>query len=85
MPQPDGHIIIKAYTNRQDSVVVEVADNGTPIADDVAPQIFTPFFTTKKGGNGIGLSVSRQIMRSMGGMLELVKTGNITTFRLTFI
>lgn len=83
---PDGgHIFIKAYTNQHDSVVVEVADDGTPIADDIAPQIFTPFFTTKQGGSGIGLSVSRQIMRSMGGMLELVRTEGPTTFRLTFL
>ncbi len=83
---PDGgHIIIKAYTNKQDSVVVEVVDDGTPISDDIAPQIFTPFFTTKQGGNGIGLSVSRQIMRSMGGMIELVRGEGLTTFRLTFL
>lgn len=81
---PGGHIIIKAYTGGFDSVVVEVTDDGAQIPDDIAAQIFTPFFTTKAGGNGIGLSVSRQIMRTMGGMLELVRGDGLTTFRLTF-
>lgn len=79
-----GHIAIKAYTNSHDAVVIDISDDGEPIPDEVASQIFTPFFTTKSGGSGIGLSVSRQIMRSMGGILELAGTGDMTTFRLTF-
>lgn len=80
----DGHIAVRAYTNRQDAVVIDVCDDGEPIPDDIAAQIFTPFFTTKKGGNGIGLSISRQIMRTMGGMLEWAGEGKWTIFRLTF-
>lgn len=81
---PGGHIFIKAYTGSHDSVVIDVSDDGPQIPDVVAAQIFTPFFTTKPGGSGIGLSISRQIMRTMGGMLELAESGRLTTFRLTF-
>ncbi len=82
---PDGgHIIVKAYTNSHDNVVMDVSDDGVRIPDDIVAQIFTPFFTTKPKGSGIGLPISRQIMRTMGGMLELVRTGSLTTFRLTF-
>lgn len=80
----EGHIAVRAYTNRHDAVVIDVCDDGEPIPDDIAAQIFTPFFTTKKGGNGIGLSISRQIMRAMGGMLEWANEGKWTIFRLTF-
>lgn len=80
----NGHIAVSAYTGGHDNVTIDVSDNGAPIADDVAAQVFVPFFTTKKGGNGVGLSVSRQIMRAMGGMIELVRDGETTTFRLTF-
>ncbi len=61
---------IKAWTEG-DVVTIEVANDGPSIADDVAQQIFVPFFTTKAGGSGIGLSVSRQIMRLSHGSLTL--------------
>lgn len=81
---PGGHICMRAGTGSHDSVVIDVSDDGAPIPEAVAAQIFTPFFTTKPGGSGIGLSISRQIMRAMGGMLELAESGRLTTFRLTF-
>lgn len=79
-----NHIIVAAYTGGHDNVTIDVCDDGKPIADDVAAQIFVPFFTTKQGGSGVGLSVSRQMMRAMGGMIELVRENGKTTFRLTF-
>lgn len=80
----NNHIVVAAYTGEHDNVTIDVSDDGKPIADDVAAQIFIPFFTTKKGGSGIGLSISRRIMRTMGGMLELVRSNETTTFRVTF-
>src|SRR5574344_6638 len=79
-------IRIKAYTGADDSVMVEVSDNGPKIPHDVAEHIFVPFFTTKKDGSGIGLSISRQIMRLSGGTLTLRSdtASGITTFVLKF-
>lgn len=69
--QTDKHIWIKAYTDEHEAVCMEVANNAGLIPDDVASHIFVPFFTTKKEGSGIGLSLSRQIMRISGGSLSL--------------
>lgn len=80
----NGNITIKAYTGEHDNVTIDISNDGPAIPPDVAAHIFVPFFTTKKQGSGIGLSISRQIMRTMGGMLELVKDSKPTTFRLIF-
>ena len=65
---------------------LDITNDGEPIPDDVASHIFVPFFTTKNGGSGIGLSISRQIMRACNGSLVLLsdKKNKLTTFRLTF-
>lgn len=84
--QPDGLIELKAYCNKDESVLIEVSNNGSAIPADEAEHIFVPFFTTKDGGSGIGLSISRQIMRLSGGSITLkntLATGR-TTFVLTF-
>ena len=77
-------IRIKAYTNEQEAIVIDVTNNAGIIPDDIAAHIFIPFFTTKKEGSGIGLSLSRQIMRVSGGTLSLHqdKEENTTTFRI---
>lgn len=84
--QTDGLISIKAYSNEAEEVWIEISNNGTPIAPEVAEQIFVPFFTTKQSGNGIGLSLSRQIMRLSGGsiMLKPTQQQDSTTFILRF-
>ena len=69
--QTDKFISTKAYTDEHEAVCIEVTDNAGLIPDDVASHIFVPFFTTKKEGSGIGLSLSRQIMRVSGGSLSL--------------
>lgn len=82
----DGRIQVKGYCNQEEEVVIEVTNNGPPIPPEVADHIFIPFFTTKDGGSGIGLSVSKQIMRLSGGTITLntsAATG-LTTFMLTF-
>ena len=83
-PTTKASIRLHAYTNEQESVVIDVSNNAGLIPDDVASHIFIPFFTTKPEGSGIGLSLSRQIMRVSGGSLSLHqdKAQGITIFRI---
>ena len=77
-------IRLKAYANVQESIIIDVSNNAGLIPEDVASHIFIPFFTTKPEGSGIGLSLSRQIMRVSSGSLSLHqdKAQGITTFRI---
>lgn len=77
-------IRLQAYANVQESIIIDVSNNAGLIPEDVASHIFIPFFTTKPEGSGIGLSLSRQIMRVSGGSLSLYqdKAQGITTFRI---
>ena len=78
-------IDISAYTTDDDSVCIDISNNGKPIPPEEARQIFVPFFTTKPTGSGIGLSISQQIMKQSGGSIELVTSdSDKTLFRLTF-
>lgn len=84
--QADGCIELKAHCNPDESVIIEVSNNGPAIPPEEAEHIFVPFFTTKEGGSGVGLSISRQIMRLSGGSISL-KSSPVTkrtTFILTF-
>ena len=65
----DGKIRIRINSQPDGKVQVEVNNNGSPIPKEVLSQIFIPFFTTKDSGTGIGLSISRYIMRLHGGKL----------------
>lgn len=67
----DGQIIINAFTNPDESITIEVCNNGPAIPPEEVEHIFVPFFTTKEAGSGVGLSVSRQIMRLSGGNIAL--------------
>ena len=79
------HVDITAKLGRDDEVIVQVANDGEPIPASAQEQIFIPFYTTKKEGSGIGLSISRQIMRNHNGTIELVKSDDHqTVFELTF-
>lgn len=77
-------IRLQAYANVQESIIIDVSNNAGLIPEDVASHIFIPFFTTKPEGSGIGISLSRQIMRVSGGSLSLLqdKAQGITTFRI---
>ena len=78
-------ITLAAYTAPDDSVCIDISNNGKPIPSEEAQQIFVPFFTTKLTGSGIGLSISRQIMKQSGGSIELITSGDAPTlFRLKF-
>ena len=83
MPDKEGRICIRAYCNEAEAILVEISNNGPAIPQDIAEHIFIPFFTTKEGGSGIGLSISRQIMRLSGGNISLLP-GKETTFVLKF-
>ena len=82
--QPDGQIDILVYCNETEEVLIEIKNNGPVIPPEIAEHIFIPFFTTKEGGSGIGLSISRQIMRLSGGSLTLLPDHKETKFILKF-
>lgn len=78
-------ISLSAYTTPDDSIHIDISNNGNPIPSDMAQHIFVPFFTTKPTGSGIGLSISRQIMKQSGGSIELITSCDAhTIFRLKF-
>lgn len=79
------HIDISARMGKDDEVIIDVANDGTPIPVSAQEQIFVPFFTTKKEGSSIGLSISRQIMRNHDGTISLLRSDvNQTVFELRF-
>ncbi|MBR5076431.1 MAG: HAMP domain-containing histidine kinase [Bacteroidales bacterium] len=79
------HIDISARMDKDDEVIVQVANDGEPIPVSAQEQIFIPFYTTKKEGSGIGLSISRQIMRNHNGSIELLRSDERqTVFELRF-
>lgn len=79
------HIDISARMGKDDEVIIDVANDGTPIPVSAQEQIFVPFFTTKKEGSGIGLSISRQIMRNHDETISLLRSDvNQTVFELRF-
>ena len=82
---PAPSIQTKAYTsNNNQFACIEIADNGPGIDSDAMNKIFIPFYTTKKKGSGIGLSLSQQIIQMHGGQLKLSHTsGGGTTFLVT--
>ena len=78
-------IEIFADLDSLENVVIEVSNNGTPISKEGQEEIFVPFYTTKQEGTGIGLSLSRQIMRLHNGTLTLTRSDSVATvFTLTF-
>ena len=66
-------------------MIINKRNNARTIPPDGQEQIFVPFFTTKKKGSGIGLSISRQIMRNHNGSIELTRSDSTATvFTLIF-
>ena len=68
------HVSITASIDSSERTIIKVANDGAPITPEAQEQIFIPFFTTKRDGSGIGLSLSRQIMRGHNGTLDLVRS-----------
>lgn len=82
----DPRIILSAEENfSKNRVLIKVSDNGVGMSEEVLEQIFVPFFTTKKSGSGIGLSLCKQIMMVHKGSLDVQsKEGEGTVFSLIF-
>lgn len=79
------HITITAEIDSDEQTLIHVSNDGVPISPESQEQIFIPFFTTKAEGSGIGLSLSRQIMRAHNGMLDLTRGDEqATEFTLIF-
>jgi PAS domain S-box-containing protein len=78
-------ITLNARLKERGGVIIEVTDNGTGITEDILENIFIPFFTTKRGGSGIGMSIVRQIVRLNGGQISVAsEPGKGTTITLAF-
>ena len=76
---------IKASAGEDHSVIITISDNGPGIEEEALKKIFIPFFTTKKNGSGIGLSLSKQIMRNHRGNISAKSVLNVgTEFTLKF-
>jgi signal transduction histidine kinase len=80
-----GKIILSAGENTQRKVFIKVSDNGTGMTEEVTEKIFIPFFSTKKTGSGIGLSLCKQIMMVHKGNIHVQsKFGEGSIFTLQF-
>lgn len=78
-------INLHASLDEKGKILIRVSDNGYGIPEDMQEKIFIPFFSTKKNGSGIGLSLSRQIIRSHGGTIRVNSVpGKETVFSLRF-
>lgn len=78
-------ITLRAFIDEAGKIILEVSDSGKGIEEEALGKIFIPFFTTKKKGSGIGLSLSKQIMRRHKGNIQVRSTlGEGTTFKLIF-
>lgn len=83
--QGQPHIVLSAYKAANQKVTIKIADNGSGIPADVLDKIFIPFFSTKKSGSGIGLSLCKQIMMLHKGNVQVQSTeGEGTAFLLIF-
>jgi nitrogen fixation/metabolism regulation signal transduction histidine kinase len=83
--QKDAHIQLLAFMNKRGRITLQVIDNGPGILKDVLDKIFIPFFTTKPSGSGIGLSLSKQILRLHNATITAhSEPGVETVFTMTF-
>ena len=82
--QTEGNIILRAKL-KDDHILIRISDNGPGIPDDVLPHIFIPFYSTRKNGTGIGLTLSKNIMKLHGGNISVESVvGEGTSFVLNF-
>jgi signal transduction histidine kinase len=78
-------IAIELIASRENRVLIKISNNGPAIPEEILEKIFIPFYTTKENGSGIGLSLSRQIMRSLKGTISVVSNdqeGTIFTLEI---
>ena len=82
---PAAEVTLRAFIGKSSRPVIQVSDNGPGIEKEAIEKIFIPFYTTRQDGSGIGLSISRQIMRLHGGSISVQSTpGTETVFTLKF-
>ncbi|MBB6611653.1 HAMP domain-containing histidine kinase [Pontibacter sp. Tf4] len=82
---PAAEIVLSAFTDAEDKTVIKVSDNGTGMSREVQEKIFIPFFSTKKNGTGIGLSLCKQIILLHRGSIQVQsEEGAGTSFALRF-
>jgi signal transduction histidine kinase len=80
----DPFIKLSCIVEDENTFII-VSDNGSGIEEKIMNQIFIPFYTTKKDGSGIGLSLSKSILKKHGGnLLVASEVGKYTTFSLVF-
>lgn len=81
----DAKIVLSAYIDQNNKTMISVADNGSGMSAEVIDKIFIPFFSTKKNGSGIGLSLSKQIMMLHKGTIQIHSVEGVgTSFLLHF-
>jgi len=81
----NGQVELAAYLDERGRPVIQVRDNGAGISEENIDKIFIPFFSTKEGGSGIGLSLSRQVMQLHNGTISVSsKPGSGSVFTLRF-
>src|SRR5690606_12968648 len=81
----EGHIVLAAGHSTDGRVRITVEDNGSGIAPERLHDIFVPFYTSKKGGTGVGLSICRQLMLANRGTITCSSTPGVgTVFTLNF-
>jgi signal transduction histidine kinase len=81
----EPRIVLSAYLSSTYRVVIRVADNGTGMPEEILEKIFIPFFSTKKSGSGIGLSLCKQIMMLHKGNIHVQSVeGQGTAFMMQF-
>jgi signal transduction histidine kinase len=71
--QPSPQLTVQAELARGGRLRITVADNGPGVPEGLEQQIFTPFFSTRPGGSGIGLAVVRQLLQGLGGTVRYAK------------
>jgi len=74
-----GKVSVRAHIDALGRACIRISDNGPGIPEEVQEKIFVPFFTTKKDGSGIGLSISQQIIRALGGTISVSSQPNLET------
>ena len=82
---PEPQIILSASLSTNRKIIIKVADNGPGMTEEIMDKIFIPFFSTKKNGSGIGLSLCKQIMMLHKGNIQVQsRIGEGTAFSLQF-
>ena len=75
----EGKVSLRAHIDALGRACIGISDNGPGIPEELQEKIFVPFFTTKKDGSGIGLSISQQIIRALGGTISVSSQPNLET------